>query len=87
MLRNVAAVVGDPVAAFELGVVCEVFGLDRTGDGLPGYDFAVCAVSPGLVPTTSGYSIAVEHDLDRLAAADLIAVPAWTVRDVAPPSR
>ena len=43
MLRNVVAVACDRVAAFELAVICEVFGLDRTGDGLPGYDFAVCA--------------------------------------------
>ena len=25
---------------FELGVLCEVFGYDRTADGLPGYEFA-----------------------------------------------
>ncbi len=33
----------DGVAPFELGVVCEVFGVDRTDDGLPGFDFAVCS--------------------------------------------
>lgn len=81
-----AAVVGDSVAAFELGVVSEVFGLDRTSSGLPGYDFAVCAVRPGLVPTTSGYAIAVEHGLQRLATADLIAVPAWPAEDTHPPA-
>ena len=41
MLRNVAAVVLDGVEPFELGVVCEVFGTDRSDDGLPVYDFAV----------------------------------------------
>lgn len=87
MLKDVAAVVGDHVAAFELGVVSEVFGLDRSGDGLPGYNFAVCAVRPGLVPTTSGYAVQVEHGLQRLATADLIAVPAWTDHDVAAPEQ
>ena len=43
MLSNVAAVVLDEFEPFELGVVCEVFGTDRTGDGLPSYDFAVVA--------------------------------------------
>lgn len=87
MLKDVAAVVGDHVAAFELGVVSEIFGLDRSGDGLPGYNFAVCAVRPGLVPTTSGYAVQVGHGLQRLATADLIAVPAWTDHDVAAPEQ
>ncbi len=86
MLVDVVAVVGDHVAVFELGVLSEVFGVDRRTAGLPGYDFALCAVQPGLVPTTSGYAVAVEHGLERLATADLIAVPAWTPRDVPPPA-
>lgn len=86
MLSNVAAVVGERVSAFELGVVSEVFGLDRTDDGLPGYDFALCAVRPGLIPTTSGYDVHIALGLERLAAADLIAVPSWTDRPVEPPA-
>ena len=58
MLRDVAVAVCDQVAAFELGVVSEVFGCDRTADGFPGYDFAVCAVEPPPLRTTSGFSIA-----------------------------
>jgi transcriptional regulator GlxA family with amidase domain len=85
VLENVVAVVGESVAAFELGVIGEVFGLDRGADGLPGYAFSVCAVRPGLVPTTSGFSVHVEHGLDRLAGADLVAVPSWTPDDVVPP--
>jgi transcriptional regulator GlxA family with amidase domain len=85
VLRDVVAVVGDQVAAFELGVVAEVFGLDRTGDGLPGYRFAVCAVGPGAVPTTSGFAVHVEHGLDRIASADLVAVPSWPVEPVTVP--
>ncbi|MFI7441839.1 helix-turn-helix domain-containing protein [Nonomuraea indica] len=85
MIRNVVAVVGDRAAAFELGVVCQVFGLDRSDDGLPVHDFAVCAPRPGVVPTTSGFAIQVEHGLDRLAAADLVAVPAWPQLDAPVP--
>lgn len=76
-MRDVVAVVGDRVAAFELGIVCQVFGLDRTDDGLPAYDFALAAARPGPVPTTSGYAVDVPHGPDRLATADLVAVPAW----------
>jgi transcriptional regulator GlxA family with amidase domain len=85
VLKNVAAVVGESVAAFELGVVSEVFGLDRTADGLPGYEFGVCGVRPGLVPTTSGFSVHINHGLSRLAGADLIAVPSW-LPDADPPA-
>lgn len=78
---NVVAVVGERVAAFELGIVCQVFGLDRSDDGLPSHDFAVCGVTPGLVPTTSGFAVDVAHGLDRVGAADLVAVPAWPTLD------
>ncbi|MFI7423134.1 helix-turn-helix domain-containing protein [Nonomuraea sp. NPDC049684] len=85
-MRRVAAVVGDLVAAFELGIVCQVFGLDRTDDGLPVHDFAVCAAEPGAIPTTSGFAVHVEHGLDRLAEADLVAVPAWPRLDAPVPA-
>jgi transcriptional regulator GlxA family with amidase domain len=76
MLRNVAAVALDGVAMFELGVICEVFGSDRSDDGLPVYDFAVVAGEPGPLRTSQGLTLSTPYGLDRLAAADLIAIPA-----------
>jgi transcriptional regulator GlxA family with amidase domain len=76
MLRNVAAVALDGVAMFELGVICEVFGADRSDDGLPVYDFAVVAGEPGPLRTSQGITLSTPYGLDRLAAADLIAIPA-----------
>src|SRR5262244_2681422 len=76
MLRNVAVVVLDGFEPFELGVVCEVFGTDRTGEGLPGYDFAVVAGEPGPLRSDSGFSLQTPFGLDRLETADLIVVPA-----------
>jgi hypothetical protein len=35
MLTNVVALVWNGVGSFGLGVVSEVFGYDRTADGLP----------------------------------------------------
>ncbi|MFL6126851.1 helix-turn-helix domain-containing protein [Actinophytocola sp.] len=78
---KVVAVVGERVAAFELGIICQVFGLDRSGDDLPTHDFAVCGAHPGLVPTTSGFAVEVTHGLDRVAEADLVTVPAWPTLD------
>ena len=74
MLSNVAAIVHDGVTPFELGVACETFGTDRSDDGLPVLDFALCAPEPGAVRTGGGFSIHVEHGLDRVAEADLVVV-------------
>lgn len=76
MLRNVAAVLLDGVNPFELGVVCEVFGIDRSDDGLPSYDFAVASADGPTVRSSTGFALQVEHGLERLETADLIAVPA-----------
>src|SRR5271166_2364650 len=80
MLKNVAVVVLDRIEAFELGVVCEVFGLDRSDDGLPTYDFAVVAGEPGPIRCNAGFTIHAPYGLDRLEEADLIAVPAVSDR-------
>jgi transcriptional regulator GlxA family with amidase domain len=78
---DVVALVGERVAAFELGIICQVFGLDRSDDGLPRHDFAVCGVRPGRAPTTSSFAIDVPYGLDRMATADLVTVPAWPTLD------
>jgi transcriptional regulator GlxA family with amidase domain len=76
MLRNVATLALDGVTPFELGVLCESFGVDRSGDGLPVLDFAVCGMAPGPVATSMGFSVNVDHGLGRVEQADLVAVPA-----------
>lgn len=76
-IRDVVAIVADDAATFELGVVCEVFGLDRSADGFPTYDFALAAMTPGPVTTRSGFSLNVEHGLERARSADLVVIPGW----------
>lgn len=76
MLKNVAAVLLDGVHPFELGVVCEVFGIDRSDDGLPLYDFAVASAEGPTLSTHAGFSLTTEHGLERLESADLITLPA-----------
>ncbi len=77
MLRSVAVLVVPGVAAFELGVVCEVFGIDRSDTGGPTFDFRVCGVEPGVVPSKAGFSIVVEHGLDAARGVDLLVIPAY----------
>ena len=76
MISNVAVLVYDGVAPFELGVLHEAWGCDRSDDGLPVLDYAVCAPTSGPVRTQGGFDLLVHHDLARAAEADLVAVPA-----------
>jgi transcriptional regulator GlxA family with amidase domain len=76
MLQNVVAVLLDGVHPFELGVVCEVFGIDRSDEGLPVYDFAVASAEGPSLGTHCGFTVSTPHGLERLEEADLIAVPA-----------
>lgn len=78
MLKNVAALLLDEVNPFELGVLCEVFGLDRSDEGLPVHDFAVVSAEGPVLRTHAGFTISTPYGLDRLEEADLIAVPAGT---------
>jgi transcriptional regulator GlxA family with amidase domain len=85
VLRSVAVLVLDELAVFEFGVLCEVFGLDRTDDGIPRLDFRVCGVRPGQpVSTSTGVQVVAPHGLDGLRGADLVAVPATRLRQYPP---
>ena len=82
-LRTVSVILIEPVAVFEFGVAVEVFGLDRTDEGVPPIDFRVCAVNPGqpmASKNVSGFGITATHGLDEVADSDLVIVSATPVR-------
>lgn len=79
------AVVWDGVGSFGLGVVSEVFGWDRSADGLPSYDFALVTETPGPVRTDTGFRVLVEEGLSRAATADLVISLGWEDFDRPPP--
>lgn len=85
MLTNVAVIAFDGVAPFELGVLCESWGVDRTDSGVPAIDFEVVSANAGRVRTSMGFDLHLEHGLDRAAEADLVCIPAlqrdWPVPD------
>ncbi|WP_436493655.1 GlxA family transcriptional regulator [Actinokineospora sp. HUAS TT18] len=87
MLKTVAVVLIDGFAPFEFGVVCEVFGIDRTDEGVPPIEFRVCGEVAGQpLPSSLGVRMIPEHDLSALDGADLVALPACTIRDDYPPA-
>src|SRR6266851_4825032 len=76
MLANVAVVVVNGFLPFEFGTICEVFGVDRSDDGLPTYDFAVVGGEPAPLRAHNDFTIQPSAGLARLEEADLIALPA-----------
>jgi AraC family transcriptional regulator, transcriptional activator FtrA len=86
VLSTVAALVLPPVAPFEFGVLCEVFGVDRTADGVPPIEFRVCGPVAGEpLATTAGAGLVPAHGLDGLRGADLVAVAATRMREFPAP--
>jgi transcriptional regulator GlxA family with amidase domain len=85
MISSVAVLAYEGVSTFGLGVTAEIFGCDRSAEGLPSYEYTVTAAAPGVTRTDVGLPIVVEAGLDRLSAADLGIVVCWDQTDVLPP--
>lgn len=77
-LSSVAVVLPNRTAMFELGVVTEVFGVDRTNDGVPPFSFRACSENPGEpLEMRNGISITTSHGLPDAEDADLVVAPAY----------
>ena len=76
MLQTIACIAMPQMAPFEFGVICEVFGIDRSEQGGPTFDFHVVAAEPGPIPTKLGFDVVVHEGLEFARTADLVAVPA-----------
>lgn len=86
MLQTIACLAIPQMAPFEFGVICEVFGIDRTEHGGPAFDFHVVAADPGPIPTKLGFDVVVDEGLKFAYQADLVAVPASLI-DTPPDDR
>jgi hypothetical protein len=82
VLKKVVLIALPGVAPFEFGVICEVFGIDRSDSGGPAFDFTIATAEPGPVRTSLGYDMVIDQDLSIASDADLIAVPAHHIRGI-----
>lgn len=73
-MHHVVALVLPSVVAFDLSIPAQVFGHVDAEDR---YRFSVCARRPGLVPSTTGFDVAVDSGLDSLETADTVVVPGY----------
>ena len=79
MLDRIVLLAIPGVTPFEFGLICEVFGIDRSEMGGPTFDFTIATAEPGPVRSSLGFDIIVENDLSAAETADLVAVPAHTI--------
>ena len=82
MLKKVVLLAIPGTAPFEFGVICEVFGIDRTEMNGPTFDFTIATADPGPVTTSLGFTMQIDSGLGVAANADLIAVPAHGIGPV-----
>jgi transcriptional regulator GlxA family with amidase domain len=84
--RRVAILALEVASPFELSVACEVFALDRSAQGIPRWDTALCRGGAGPIQTGCGFTLHTPHGLDWVETADLIVVPSWPQRCTPPPA-
>ncbi|MGW0873985.1 GlxA family transcriptional regulator [Streptomyces sp. NPDC002740] len=63
------------IRAFDVSVITEVWGTDRTDRGAPAFDLRRVAVDSASVPMRGGLALAPDRTLGWLSRADLILVP------------
>ncbi len=84
--KHVAVVAFQGISPFHLSVSSVVFGEDPSEKGILSYHVRVCAVEPGSIKTSAGYSIMLEQGLTALESADMIILPSWNLAE-SPPKR
>ncbi len=71
---QVVALALPEVVAFDLAIPAQIFG---HRDEQERYSFTLCAAEPGLVPSTTGYSVQATCGLEALTSADTVVVPGY----------
>jgi len=71
------------VRPFQLSVPCEIFG-EIHCDGTD-TELRICALEPGPLRTSAGFSIHASHSLADLPDADVVFIPSWKLPYQPPP--
>ncbi|MFJ6719104.1 GlxA family transcriptional regulator [Streptomyces sp. NPDC091259] len=80
-MQRVAIVIQPGIRAFDLAVITEVWGPDRSRSGVPPFELRRCASTPDPVALPGGLTLTPDRGLDWLAEADLVVVPALAEPD------
>ncbi|RST02018.1 helix-turn-helix domain-containing protein [Streptomyces sp. WAC07149] len=75
-MQRVAIVAQPGIRSFDLAVITEVWGPDRSRTGVPVFELRRCALDDGPISLPGGLTLMPDRGLDWLGQADLIVVPA-----------
>src|SRR3712207_131670 len=75
--HTVVAVISEGFPPFELGVACEVFGIDRSELADPWYRFVLASADPSPVRSKVGFTADPPPGLEARAGPDTVFIPAW----------
>lgn len=84
-MERIAILAFADVPIFELAIGCEVFGIDRSAQGVPRFDVRVVAAAEGPLVATTGFGVQTPWTLADLADVDLVIVPGWEPGITRPP--
>lgn len=73
--QRIALLAFPGVRAFDVSVICEVWGVDRTDRGVPAFELRRAAVDRTPVPLRGGLTLVPDRTLAWLSSADLVIVP------------
>ncbi|KJY41202.1 AraC family transcriptional regulator [Streptomyces sp. NRRL B-1568] len=73
--QRIALVAFSGIRAFDVAVIAEVWGTDRTDRGAPPFELRRCGPGRAVVEMPGGLTLAPDRELDWLSEADLVVVP------------
>ncbi|MGW1021918.1 GlxA family transcriptional regulator [Streptomyces niveus] len=73
--QRIALLAFPGIRAFDISVITEVWGVDRTDRGVPAFDLHRPAADPAPIPLRGGLTLTPDRTLAWLTRADLIVVP------------
>ncbi|MFF4021197.1 GlxA family transcriptional regulator [Streptomyces sp. NPDC001843] len=86
-MQRVALVAFPGIRAFDVSVITEVWGSERTLRGVPPFELRRVAIAPGTsIPMPGGLTLTPDRPLDWLDKADLVIVPGLGDPDTAVPA-
>lgn len=79
VLSTVGILAVEPLSLFEFSIGAEIFGIDRTEQGMPAFELRVCALDPDRpvrTKHTAGIAVYASHGLGGLDGCDLVMIGA-----------
>lgn len=83
-MQRIAMLTFPGVRAFDVSVITEVWGVDRTAAGGPAFELRRCAPDNTPVAMSGGFTLTPDRTLSWLDRADLVVVPGLHDHDRAP---